>query len=693
MFRNEHNSATEWSPLDDACHRGPIPAANCGASHRERTRGNGRSRGRTVGSWVAGGLVIAALAIAARTLAPPAPVAAQAGRTPSANRAPTRGGSAERVATKADTSRSALPRATSPLNAARTATSPTGPAPSESNIAAVVNGQSITRDGLARECMRRFGEEVLESVVNKQLIAVECARQGIEITDQHVAQEIERMAGKFGLSTDRWLQLLRDERQITPEAYQREIIWPMLALRQLAAGQIELSQAELKEAFESEYGPKVKARIIVASSRTEADKLLTMVKADPERFGDIAKDHSVDRNSASARGLVPPIRKHTGSKELEDAAFALEEGEVSGVIEAANQFLILKCEKKIPESFVAAQQLSETEGRLRDQIQEQKLRTAASGLFKRLQEQSKVVNVLNDAKLNREMPGVAALVNGRPIPIAELAAECLQRHGEEVLDGEINRLILQQALTHKKVEVTQDDLDEEVRRAADAYGFVKKDGSPDVDAWIRHVTADGGEHYSVDLYMLDAVWPSVALKKLVGASVEISDEDLRKGFESNYGERVEVLAIVVNNQRRAQQVWEMARNDPSEQFFGDLATQYSIEPVSRANLGKVPPIRRHGGNDLVEEEAFKLGPGELSGVIAVADKYIILKCLGRTQPIVSKIDDVRDELTKELREQKTRGAMAAEFDRLKETAKVQTYLTGIVTRGRLHQTAQTAGAN
>ena len=37
-------------------------------------------------------------------------------------------------------------------------------------IMAVVNGEQITRTELGRECIRRYGEEVLESMVNRQLI-------------------------------------------------------------------------------------------------------------------------------------------------------------------------------------------------------------------------------------------------------------------------------------------------------------------------------------------------------------------------------------------------------------------------------------------------------------------------------------------------------------------------------------------
>ena len=45
-----------------------------------------------------------------------------------------------------------------------------------------------------------------------------------------------------------------------------------------------------------------------------------------------------------------------------------------------------------------------------------------------------------------EGSGVAATINGRQVPLQQLADECLARYGKEVLDGEINRLVLLQEL-------------------------------------------------------------------------------------------------------------------------------------------------------------------------------------------------------------------------------------------------------
>src|SRR5205823_10570862 len=167
------------------------------------------------------------------------------------------------------------------------------------------------------------------------------------------------------------------------------------------------------------------------------------------------------------------------------------------------------------------------------------------------------------------------------ITMRQLAEECLTRHGQTVLDGEINRVLLKQELAKRKKSVTKEDIDDEVVRAAQSRGFVEKNGKVKVKEWLETVVKEEGA--TEELYLKDAVWPTAALKLLVGNNVSVTPEDLDKAYQANYGERVNVLAVVLPSHRQAQTVWDMARGNPTDEFFGKLAAQYSIEPSSKAN--------------------------------------------------------------------------------------------------------------
>ena len=79
---------------------------------------------------------------------------------------------------------------------------------------------------------------------------------------------------------------------------------------------------------------------------------------------------------------------------------------------------------------------------------------------------------------------------------------------------------------------------------------------------------------------------------------------------------------------------------------------------------------------MLEEEAFRLQPGEISGLIPVGQNWVILWCKGRTTPVVQDFDAVKDELYKDIMEKKLRIAMAEEFESLINRAQIDNFLVG-----------------
>lgn len=540
-------------------------------------------------------------------------------------------------------------------------------------VVATVNGTPISINELAAQCRMRFGEMVLEDLVNKTLIYQACQTQKVAVVQKEVDDEIARTASKFNLSTAMYLKLIEDERNITPEQYASDIIWPMLALRGLAKEQIKVSPQELDLAFQSEFGPKVMVRMIACKDPQKAAQLHKEATAKPDSFKILARDHSEDATSASAEGVLPPIRKHTGDDELEAIAFSLQPNQISKIFAAGDMQVMLQCVKHIPPQNPPAAQMQEIQGRLKSDLEDVKLREAAETVYGSLRQSSQIVMVYAKPELQAQYPNVAAIVNGQSISMQQFDQACVKRHGSQILEGEINRKLIEVALTKAQLQVAQQDIDNEIARAADYYGFVNSDGSPNIADWVKHVQAEDG--VTMDVYIHDAIWPTVALKKLVDGKAQVTEEDLRKGFESNYGPRAQVLAIVLSNQRTAQSVWEMARGKNSEEYFGELANQYSVEPSSRSNFGKVPPLRQHGGQPNLEKAAFSLKPGDLSGIIEVSGQYVILKSQGLTTPVVTDFNAVKGELYKDILEKKQRVAMDKHLSKLMDEAQITNFLS------------------
>ena len=84
-------------------------------------------------------------------------------------------------------------------------------------------------------------------------------------------------------------------------------------------------------------------------------------------------------------------------------------------------------------------------------------------------------------------------------------------------------------------------------------------------------------------------------------------------------------------------------------------------------------------------------------MVQVETQFIILRCEGRTEPVVTSLDEVKDQLVEDLRERKTQELVAVLFNQLKEEIRVDNYLTnrseGRTTgnSGAIRQTGTAAG--
>ena len=341
-------------------------------------------------------------------------------------------------------------------------------------IVASVNGRTISCEQLGRECILHHGKEVLDSMINRLLIVQECRRQHVTITRADVDHEIERLATRFGLPVDQWLTLLKQQRGIDVEQYASEIVWPRLALCRLAAPRLKVSPEELRQCFERRYGAKVAARLIACSDPRLAAKLRTQAAAHPEDFANLAKQYSEDVNSASIGGRIQPIPQHGVCQEIEQAAFSMADGEVSKVIFAAGQYAIIKREKLVPPERVRLQDVAPS---LEEILREQKMRVVASEVFDDLKKQAVIAVLMENLEKQRQMPGVAAVINGVQITVRQLAEECIARHGTDVLEGLIGRELIEQACREHNVTVSEQELDAEVARVASVMLPLLRDGA------------------------------------------------------------------------------------------------------------------------------------------------------------------------------------------------------------------------
>lgn len=189
---------------------------------------------------------------------------------------------------------------------------------------AKVNGEIITRQQLADECVAREGPKILETLIARRLIEQEMKKRKIDVTAQEIDQEIDRVAQGIGhVSREVWLRTLDKEKGISPASYARDIIYPTLALKKLAEKRVVVTEQDLKDSLEANYGPRLRARIIMTNDMRKASEIWEELRKNPAGFDKIAQERSLDQATRPFGGLLPePIARHAVPREVSDAAFA-----------------------------------------------------------------------------------------------------------------------------------------------------------------------------------------------------------------------------------------------------------------------------------------------------------------------------------------------------------------------------------
>lgn len=309
---------------------------------------------------------------------------------------------------------------------ARSDVDPAAAAPSQSSqVLARVNGQTIHYDVVARDAVERYGAEILDNIINRTIIQQACDEHGVTVTPAEVQQEVIDIASKFNLPLETWYQMLASERGITPDQYHRDVIWPMLALKKLAGADVTVTEEDMYRAFERDYGPRVRARLILIEGNVrQANEIWDKCNAAPETFDALAKEYSADPNTRPLGGLIPPIRRNGGDARIEEVAFAMQPGQISDLIAVegvVDRYVVLKCEG-FTEPIV--NDIRQVWDELLAQITEEKVQESVAITFEKLRESAEVHNALTQTSSE-----------GSPYQSARRPSDVEQAAGSATLSG------------------------------------------------------------------------------------------------------------------------------------------------------------------------------------------------------------------------------------------------------------------
>ena len=247
-----------------------------------------------------------------------------------------------------------------------------------------------------------------------------------------------------------------------------------------------------------------------AAAKTKAEQLLADVKAHPDQFAQIAQKNSQDAPSAAKGGDLGFITRGStaGGKAFDDAAFALKQGDVSGVVQSDLGFHILKATEVKPS---VVKPFADVKDQIAVQLKQQYAAKAftdnAEGFTSTVYEKAKTLQPAADKyKLtiqtatvmptpNPQLPPTSPLNNPKFLAAVFASDSVKSRNNTQAIDVGNNTLISARVTDYKPAAVPAlDTIKDAVRQkvvAEQATELAKKDGAAKLAELQKSKSTDG----------------------------------------------------------------------------------------------------------------------------------------------------------------------------------------------------------
>jgi len=159
------------------------------------------------------------------------------------------------------------------------------------------------------------------------------------------------------------------------------------------------------------------------------------------------------------------------------------------------------------------------------------------------------------------------------------------------------------------------------------------------------------------------------LHELVEKKTEVTEAEIKAYFTAHRDslpliEEARAGHILVGSEAEARTVLKRLRRGAD---FASMARTHSIDPGSKDKGGDLGQVRKGRMLPELEEVIFRLKPGRISGIVRTANGYHIIRVQSRQRRKPLAVEEVRDEIRKQIDKDKE----AALFEELVKSLKAE----------------------
>jgi foldase protein PrsA len=210
---------------------------------------------------------------------------------------------------------------------------------------ASIQDRAITEDEWVDELKKRYGREMLMTMLNRHAVALEAKAKGIDVVAAEVDAEIEVMSHSYG-SKERFLSEMEDQLGITESELKTETMYRLL-LEKIATSDVHIEEQQIDsylEQYPDQFRPKKQLNLsmIEVASEDEAERVMDRLE-NGEAFADLAAQVSLDEYTREDGGQIGLVEEDDPflPPALLDAASTLEPGDIAGPILLTDTYAIV----------------------------------------------------------------------------------------------------------------------------------------------------------------------------------------------------------------------------------------------------------------------------------------------------------------------------------------------------------------
>jgi len=424
---------------------------------------------------------------------------------------------------------------------------------------------------------------------------------------------------------------------------------------------VKVTDEEIKNRYMILY-ESVRLRHFFTKEREKGEKIVGELKKGAD-FANLVEKESEDSDGIKKKGGdVGFKRRDELPKEIADAAFGMKEGEISGLINTAHGFHIIKLEeRRVPAETISDKEKKRTERLIFSEKEREKNREYLTKLI----ETAKITineDILKSIKRDEEFDGgkgIAATVEGEDIKrdevLARLRSAPLGRDEDEM--DRLKKLVIDSIINQRL-------LDREVDR--------------------RNYEKNEDFSYSL-LIAKEAVLNRLFKNKIIAAAIKVDDEEIRRYYDDNKKlfkepEKIRMSTIKIKEKEKAERIIGELKKGAD---FDITASDMSNSDVSKGEdtgwlyVNMLPPDIKDGLNEMEV--------GEIYGPFNFEKDFIIIKLTGKEEGKLRDFESVRDSIIESLSKKKYEQLMSDYIMKLRAVSKIrinESFMRGLNARGK-----------